>query len=221
MQSLLQSVLCAPSVRAPGDPLPASCNPWSHIALDFVTSLPESGGMTTILTLVDRFSKMVHFIALPKLPSAKETAEVLPNQVFRLHGLPRDIVSDWGPQFIAKFWAELCKLLGISVNLSLGLHPETNGQSERLNQQLETGLRILCSHKPSSWTKNLVWVEYAHNSLPSAATSLTPFQTVYGYQPPLFSSQEDEVLVRPRPGSPLPPVMATRPADPPENNHQL
>lgn len=138
---------------------------------------------------------MVHFIPLPKLPSAKETAEIMIQHVFRLHGLPRNIVSDRGPQFTALFWKEFCKQLGISVSLSSGFYPQTNGQTERFNQELETGLRLLCARDPASWAKNMVWVEYAHNSLPSSATGLTPFQTVYGYQPPLFSSQESEITV--------------------------
>uniref|UniRef100_A0A3B3H730 Gypsy retrotransposon integrase-like protein 1 n=1 Tax=Oryzias latipes TaxID=8090 RepID=A0A3B3H730_ORYLA len=176
-------------------PLSVPRRPWSHISLDFVTGLPPSEGKTVILTVVDRFSKMVHFVALPKLPTAKETAEVLLNNVIHLHGLPRDIVSDRGPQFTAKFWAEFCRLLGVSVSLSSGFHPQSNGQSERLNQQLETGLRLLCSREPASWSRNLVWVEYAHNTLPSSATGLSPFQVVFGYQPPLFASQEGEVSV--------------------------
>ena len=77
---------------------------WSHIALDFVTGLPTSQGNTTILTMVDRFSKMVHFAALPKLPSAAEMANLLVSHVVRLHGIPLDIVSDRGPQFTSRVW---------------------------------------------------------------------------------------------------------------------
>lgn len=92
-------------------PLPVPHCRWSHISLDFVTALPPSQDNTVNLTVVDRFSKMVHFVPLPKLPSAKETANLLLEHVFHLHGLPRDIVSDWGPQF----WTEF--LLGIAVSL--------------------------------------------------------------------------------------------------------
>lgn len=78
-------------------PLLVPGRPWSHIAVDFVTNLPLSEGNTAILTVMDRFSKMVHFGPLPKLPSAMETAEHLVVHVFRLHGLPTNIVSDRGP----------------------------------------------------------------------------------------------------------------------------
>uniref|UniRef100_A0A8P4GTJ9 Gypsy retrotransposon integrase-like protein 1 n=1 Tax=Dicentrarchus labrax TaxID=13489 RepID=A0A8P4GTJ9_DICLA len=112
-------------------------------------------------------------------------------------GLPvsQDIVSDRGPQFISQFWKEFCSLTGATVSLSSGYHPESNGQTERLNQELETCLRCLVSQNPASWSKHLTWVEYAHNSLPTAATGLTPFQCVFGYQPPLFPETEKEVII--------------------------
>lgn len=176
-------------------PLHVPRRPWSHISMDFVTGLPASDDNTAILTVVDRFSKIAHFIPIPKLPSAKETAEFLLQHIFYLHGLLRDIVSDRGSQFPTRFWTEFWRLLGISVSLSSGFHPQSNCQSKRLNQELETGLHLLCSRDPGIWARNVVWAEYAHNSLPSSAMGLTPFQTVYGYQPPLFSSQEAEVMV--------------------------
>ena len=113
--------------------------------MDFVTGLPVSQGNTTVLTVVDRFSKMAKFIALPKLPSAKETAEVMMNNVFRVHGFPKDR----GPQLVSRFWREFCRLIGAKVSLTSGYHPEANGQTERLNLQLETGLQCMV-HQNSS-----------------------------------------------------------------------
>ncbi|XP_068508006.1 uncharacterized protein tctn1 isoform X2 [Syngnathus scovelli] len=176
-------------------PLPIPSRPWAEISMDFVTGLPTSHGRTTILTVVDRFSKMAHFIALPKLPSAKRTATVMMDHIFRVHGFPKDIVSDRGPQFVSRFWREFCKLIGATVSLTSGYHPEANGQTERINQQLETSLRCLVSQNPSSWSKNLSWVEYAHNSLPTTATGMSPFKCVFGYQPPVFPDSEPEVTV--------------------------
>jgi len=93
-------------------PLPIPHRPWSHVSLNFVTGLPPSDGNTTILTIVDRFSKTAQFVPLPKLPSAKETAELMLHHVFRLHGLPCDIVSDRGPQFTSRFWTVLPAVRG-------------------------------------------------------------------------------------------------------------
>uniref|UniRef100_A0A8C1KNU4 Gypsy retrotransposon integrase-like protein 1 n=1 Tax=Cyprinus carpio TaxID=7962 RepID=A0A8C1KNU4_CYPCA len=153
-------------------PLPTSSHLWSHVALDFITGLPLSAGNTVILTVVDRFSKATHFIPLPKLPSAKEMAHVLVNHVFKIHGLPSDVVSDRGPQFMSQFWKEFCRLIGASVSLSSGFHPQTNGQAECTNQIVGRLLRSLAFRNPSSWSEQLPWAEYAHNSLPTSATGL-------------------------------------------------
>ncbi len=176
-------------------PLPIPSRPWSHIALDFVTGLPPSAGNTVVLTLVDRFSKAAHFIPLPKLPSAKESTQLMVDHVFKIHGLPTDVVSDRGPQFISQFWGEFCRLIGASSSLSSGFHPQTNGQAERTNQILGRMLRSLTSQSPASWCDQLSWAEYAYNSLPSTATGLSPFHACLGYQPPLFTSQETESSV--------------------------
>ena len=177
------------------NPLPVPSRPWSHIALDFVTGLPPSKGNSVILTIVDRFSKSVHFVALPKLPTALETADLLVHHVVRLHGIPLDIVSDRGPQFISEVWKSFCQALGASVSLTSGYHPQSNGQTERANQDLEAALRCVAAKNPSSWSTHLVWVEYAHNSLSCAATGLSPFEGAFGYQPPLFPSEEADIAV--------------------------
>ncbi|XP_045922098.1 uncharacterized protein LOC123981380 isoform X2 [Micropterus dolomieu] len=105
--------------------------PWSHIALDFVTGLPPSQGNNTILTIVDRLSKSVHFVALPKLPTARETADLLVQHVFHLHGNPLDIVSDRGPQFISKVWSEFCQSPLHSI---LRLMDKLTGQTKTWSQ---------------------------------------------------------------------------------------
>ncbi|KAI2654750.1 Transposon Ty3-I Gag-Pol polyprotein [Labeo rohita] len=157
--------------------------------------LPPSSGNTVVLTVVEWFSKATHFIALPKLPSARETAVAVIDHVFHIHGLPTDVVSDRGPQFVSKFWRKFCHLLEATVSLSSGLHPQSNGQTERANQDLERMLRCLVSQNPSSLSQQLSWVEYAHNSLPVSAMGLSPFECSLGYQPPIFSSLESEVAV--------------------------
>ena len=96
--------------------LPVPSHPWSHIAMDFVTGLPPSEGKTVILTIIDHFSKAAHFLVPPRLPSARETADLLVEHVFRLHGLPSDIVSDRGPQFTSQVWKAFCTALGATAS---------------------------------------------------------------------------------------------------------
>lgn len=136
-------------------PLSIPRRPWSHISLDFVTGLPVSSGKTTILTVIDRFSKAAHFITLDKLPTATETARVLTDHVFRLHGIPTEIVSARGPQFTSRVWKTFCTALGAKPCLSSGYHPQTNGQTERLNQELEATLRCITASNPASWSSGL------------------------------------------------------------------
>ncbi len=116
-------------------PLPVPQRPWSHIAIDFVTDLPNSRNYTTILTVIDRFSKACRLIPLPKLPTAFQTAEALFEHVFHFYGLPEDIVSDRGPQFTSRVWKAFCQQLNINVSLTSGYYPQSNSQVERLNQE--------------------------------------------------------------------------------------
>ncbi len=167
-------------------PLPVPNRPWSHLGVDFVTDLPPSEGKTCILVIVDRFSKSCRLLPLKGLPTALETAELLFNHVFQYYGIPEDIVSDQGPQFISRVWKAFFQLLGVTVSLSSGYHPESNGQTERKIQEVGRFLRIFCHGHQNSWNQFLGWAEYAQNSLRQLSTDLTPFQCVLGFQPPLF-----------------------------------
>ncbi|KAL2089298.1 hypothetical protein ACEWY4_013987 [Coilia grayii] len=114
------------------------------------------GATRTLALIKQRFwwlivsLKTAHFIPLPKLPTARETAELLVLHVFRLHGLPCDIVSDRGPQFSAQFWKAFCTLICTQY-----LYPQTNGQTETANQELEVALRCMASQDAASWSKTL------------------------------------------------------------------
>lgn len=153
--------------------------PWSHIALDFVTGLPPSAGNTAILTIVDWFSKTAHFVALPKSPTALETAKLLTQHVFCLHGIPQDIISEGGPQFTSQVWREFCSELRGQLSLSSGFHSQTTGQVESTNQELEA----VDSSKQNMWSDQLAWVEYAHNTSTSTATGVSPFEASWATNP--------------------------------------
>ncbi|KAL0182494.1 hypothetical protein M9458_021869, partial [Cirrhinus mrigala] len=141
-------------------PLPVPNRPWSHLGVDFMTDLPSSDGNTCILVIIDRFSKFCRLIPLKGLPTALETAEILFNHVFRYYG--------------------------VTISLSSGYHPQTNGQTERKIQEVGRFLRTFCHGHQDSWNQFLGWAEYAQNSLRQPTTGLTTFQCVLGFQPPLF-----------------------------------
>ncbi len=157
-------------------PLPVPCRPWSHLAIDFITDLPKSDGNTTILTVIDRFSKACRLIPHSKLPTAFDTAEALCNFVFRFYGLPEDIVSDRGPQFTSRVWSAFFQKLNINISLTSGYHPQSNGQTGRLNQEITRFLRSYSQQNQADWSRYLMWAEYAQNSLQKPSTGLTPFQ---------------------------------------------
>lgn len=163
---------------------------WLHITVDFLTCTPPSEGHQALLTVVDRFSK-----TLPKLSSAAETGELLIRYVFHFHRIPRDILSNRGPQFFSQEWRAFCSTLEASANFTAWYHPQANEQAERTNQSLEDGLRCMAACNPSVWSTYLPQVEYAHNSLVSVSTGLSPLIVFLGYQPPLFKVQEDEETV--------------------------
>jgi len=111
--------------------------PWQHISVDFIMKLLVLKGHDSILVVCDRFSKMSHFVATTEKTTAEGLAKLFRDSVWKLHGLPESVISDRRPQFAAEMTKELNKMLGIETKLSTAYHPETDGQTERTNQELE------------------------------------------------------------------------------------
>ncbi|GME64610.1 uncharacterized protein ACHE_50633A [Neofusicoccum parvum] len=127
-------------------PLPIGDQPWKHLSCDFVTKLPNFKGFTAVLVVVDRFSKMRHFIPCHDTTTASQMAQLFRDNIWKYHGLPDTIISDRGPQFISEFWQGLCKLLQIDHRLSTAYHPEMDGQTENANKEIEVYLRHYVSY---------------------------------------------------------------------------
>ena len=120
---------------------------WSHLTVDFITKLPVVAGKDAILVVCDRLSKMTHFVATTEGTSAEGLARLFRDNVWKLHGLPESVVSDRGPQFAAELTKELNQMLGIKTKLSTVFHPQTDGQTERMNQELEQYLWFFIEHR--------------------------------------------------------------------------
>jgi len=125
--------------------------PWSHISADFITKLPLAQGYNTILVVCDCFSKMAHFIATTEKTSVEGLAKLFRDHVWKLYGLLESIISDRGVQFVARIIKELNNLLGIQMKLSIAYYPQTDRQTERINQELEEYLRVFISHRQEQW----------------------------------------------------------------------
>jgi hypothetical protein len=126
---------------------------------------------------------MIHLIPTKTTLTSQELAEIYKAEVWRLHGIPRRIISDRGPQFASKFMKELCGALGIKRNLSTAYHPQTDGQTERINQEVEAYLRSFITFKQDDWTHWLPMAEFHYNDKTHSATKNTPFYLNYGLNP--------------------------------------
>ncbi len=144
--------------------------------MDFIVALPESNGHTKIWVIVDQFTKMAHFIPLSTDTPIKDLANLYLKEVWRLHGLPSTAVSDRDSRFQSKFWLSLMELINVDIRLSTAFHPQTDGQTERVNQVLEQYLRSYCSYQQDDWAELLPLAEHAYNSAVSESTKMSPFE---------------------------------------------
>ena len=157
--------------------------PWKGLTCDLITDLPVSCGMDSILVFVDRMTKMSHFIPCSKTLNAPEFAKLFVSHIVRLHGLPNTIISDRGSIFTSHFWSTLSSILGIDACKSTSFHPQTDGQTERMNQTLEAYLRIFCNYDQDDWFDLLPLAEFAYNNATQESMKMSPFYANYGLHP--------------------------------------
>ncbi|WVZ49645.1 hypothetical protein U9M48_000985 [Paspalum notatum var. saurae] len=157
---------------------------WADISMDFVEGLSKVHGKSVILTVVDRFSKYAHFIALGHPYTAASVARAFFDSIVRLHGFSSSIVSDRDPVFTGSFWHDLFRMAGVKLRMSTAFHPQMDGQSEVVNKAITMYLRCLTGDRPRAWVDWLPWAEYCYNTAFHSALRTTPFQVVYGRSPP-------------------------------------
>jgi len=138
--------------------------PWTHLTVDFITKLLVVAGKDAILVICDRLSKMTHFVATTEETSAEGLARLFRDNMWKLHGLPESVVSNRGPQFAAELTKELNRMLGIEMRLSTVFHPQMDGQTERMNQELEQYLRFFVDHRQKDWPEWLASAEFVVNN---------------------------------------------------------
>ncbi|KAL0554256.1 hypothetical protein IC582_008173 [Cucumis melo] len=154
---------------------------WENVSMDFITGLPRSlRGFTVIWVVVDRLTKSAHFVPGKSTYTASKWAQLYMSEIVRLHGVPVSIVSDRDARFTSKFWKGLQTAMGTRLDFSTAFHPQTDGQTERLNQVLEDMLRACALEFPGSWDSHLHLMEFAYNNSYQATIGMAPFEALYG-----------------------------------------
>ncbi|GJX90688.1 putative mitochondrial protein [Tanacetum coccineum] len=166
-------------------PLPIPDKIWQDLSMDFIEYLSMSQGKSALLVVVDRLLKYSHFLPITHPYTASQVAQLFLDHVYKLHGLPKTIVSDRDKIFMSHFWQSLFKMLQVRLKLSTTYHPQTDRQTHIVNKCLETYLRCMTGEAPKDWVKWVPLAEYWYNTNFHSALNTTPYEVVYGQAPPL------------------------------------
>ena len=174
---------------------------WDTISIDFIVGFPLSARRhDSIMVVVDKLTKVAHFIPVRSSYNVASVARIFMEQVVRLHGIPKKIISDRDPVFTSSLWRSLQRELGTQLNFSSAYHPETDGQTERVNQILEDMLRMYVMDRQNKWEEFLYLVEFAYNNGYHSSIGMAPFQALYGRPcrtPLSWDKLEDIILLGP------------------------
>lgn len=191
--------------HGPLKPLAIAEKPWASISMDFIVKLPasyrlEPGSSTrcrydSILVIVDRLTKYAYFLPCTENISAEDLATLYISEIYSKHGLPVDIVSDRGPQFRSNFWTRLLQKTGTKSSMSTAYHPQSDGQTERVNQCLEQYLRVFVNYEQDDWVNHLPLAQFSYNNASHSSTGTSPFYANYGYHPTTMIPKDNKVLV--------------------------
>jgi len=157
--------------------------PWQEISIDIIGPLSKLNGMNAIVVIVDQFTKMIRLKATITNISLEGIAKIYRDEIWKLHGVPKKILSNRGPQFASKFMKEFTKVLGTKRQLLMAYHPQTNGQTERINQEIGTFLWHYINYQQDNWIDWLSAAEFQYNDKKHAATGRTPFELNFGRHP--------------------------------------
>ena len=164
--------------------------------MDFVMQLPlTKQGHDTIIVFINHLTKRAHFQAMHTSATASEVAKIFFATIFKNHGLPHVIISDRDSKFTSHFWQTLFKQLGTKTAISTAFHPQTDGQTERLNRTLEEMLKAYVTYKQDQWDEYLPAAEFAYNNSKQASTGFTPFELDCRQHPntPIAMTQPSQV----------------------------
>jgi hypothetical protein len=173
----------------PIQPLEIPTRPWQHISYNMIVGLPMDGGKDAILVIVDSFSKYSIMVPCLSKVTAKDIADLFLEHVWKRHGFPEKTISDRGPVFNHKYIKALYEQLGIKAHFSSAYHPQSDGQTERMNPAIEQSLRAYTGMYQKDWVKWLPMAEFSYNNAIHSATGTSPFRCLYGRDPVMTPSK--------------------------------